>query len=90
VALLDVQSDPPGAAILVDEKPTNQFTPAKLPVPQGEHKIRVRMAGYKDENTLVMLAEGQTGNFSPKLAPAKASKLKPSVWRQLLRGHGNA
>jgi len=75
-AVLEVQSDPPGAAILVDEKPTNKFTPAKLTVPQGEHKLRLRMEGYKDESTVVQLAEGQTLSFSPKLAPAKASKLK--------------
>ncbi|HYN16072.1 MAG TPA: serine/threonine-protein kinase [Terriglobales bacterium] len=75
-AVLEVQSDPPGAAILVDEKPTNKFTPAKLAIPQGEHKVRLRMEGYKDENTVIQLAEGQTFGLSPKLAPAKASKLK--------------
>jgi hypothetical protein len=74
--VVEVQSDPPGAAILLDEKPTNKFTPAKLAIPQGEHKIRLRMAGYKDENTAVTLAEGQTVSFSPKLVPAKTSKLK--------------
>jgi hypothetical protein len=75
-AVLELQSDPPGAAILVDEKPTNRFTPAKLAVPQGEHKVRLRMEGYKDETTVVQLAEGQTFSLSPRLAPAKASKLK--------------
>jgi predicted Ser/Thr protein kinase len=75
-AVLEVQSDPPGAAILVDEKPTNKFTPAKLAVPQGEHKVRLRMEGYKDENTVIQLAEGQTFSLAPKLSPAKASKLK--------------
>jgi len=75
-AVLEVQSDPPGAAILVDEKPTNKFTPAKLAIPQGEHKVRLRMEGYKDENTVIQLTEGQTLSLSPKLAPAKASKLK--------------
>jgi len=75
-AVLELQSDPAGAAILVDEKPTNKFTPAKVAVPQGEHKVRLRMEGYKDESTVVQLAEGQTLSLSPKLAPAKASKLK--------------
>jgi len=75
-AVLELQSDPPGAAILVDEKPTNKFTPAKVAVPQGEHRVRLRMEGFKDESTVVQLAEGQTVNLSPKLAPAKASKLK--------------
>jgi serine/threonine-protein kinase len=75
-AVLEVQSDPPGAAILVDEKPTNKFTPAKLAVPQGDHKVRLRMEGFKDESTVVQLTEGQTLSLSPKLSPAKASKLK--------------
>ena len=75
-AVLDVQSDPPGASIVVDGKPTNRFTPAKLGIPQGEHNVRLLMEGYKDENTVVQLAEGQTFNLSPKLVPAKASKLK--------------
>ena len=75
-AVLELQSDPPGAAILVDEKPTNKFTPAKVAVPQGEHRVRLRMEGFKDESTVVQLAEGQTLSLSPKLAPAKASKLK--------------
>ncbi len=83
-AVVEVQSDPPGAAILVDEKPTNRFTPAKLAVQQGEHKIRLRMEGYKDENTVVQLSEGQTFSLSPKLAPAKASKL-----RRLFGGGGS-
>ncbi len=83
-AVVEVQSDPPGAAILVDEKPTNKFTPAKLAVPQGEHKIRLRMEGYKDESTVIQLAEGQTFSLSPKLAPAKASKL-----RRLFGGGGS-
>lgn len=84
-AVVEVQSDPAGAAILVDEKPTNKFTPAKLALPQGEHKIRLRLEGYKDENTVVTLAEGQTFSLSPKLAPAKASKLK-----RLFGGGGGA
>jgi len=75
-AVVEVQSDPPGAAIVLDDKPTNKFTPARLAVPQGEHKVRLRMEGFKDENTVVQLAEGQTLSLSPKLAPAKASKIK--------------
>ncbi|MGO9442444.1 MAG: protein kinase domain-containing protein [Terriglobales bacterium] len=84
-AIVELQSDPPGAAILVDEKPTNKFTPARLAVPQGEHKIRLRMEGFKDENTVVTLAEGQTLSLSPKLAPAKGSKLK-----RLFKGGGGS
>ena len=75
-AVLEVKSDPAGAAILVDGKPTNKFTPASLAVAQGEHTIRLRMEGFKDENTTVQMNEGQTFSLSPKLTPAKASKLK--------------
>ena len=74
--VLDLQSDPPGAAIVVDGKPTNRFTPAKLGLPQGEHVIRLLMEGYRDEVAPVLVTEGQSVSLSPKLAPAKASKLK--------------
>jgi len=84
-AVVELQSDPPGAAILVDEKPTNKFTPARLAIPQGEHKIRLRMEGFKDENTVITLAEGQTLSLSPKLAPAKGNKLK-----RLFKGGGGS
>jgi len=75
-AVLELQSDPPGAAIVVDGKPTNRFTPTKIALPQGEHQIRFLLEGYKDEITPIQLAEGQSLSLSPKLAPAKASKLK--------------
>jgi len=75
-AVVEVQSDPPGAAIELDDQPTNKFTPARIAVPQGEHKIRLKMEGFKDENTVVQLAEGQTLNLSPKLAAAKGNKIK--------------
>ena len=75
-AVVEVKSDPAGAAILLDGKPTSKFTPASLGVPQGDHTIRLRMEGFKDESTAVQLAEGQTFSISPKLTPAKASKLK--------------
>ena len=74
--VLDLQSDPPGAAIVVDGKPTNRFTPAKLGLPQGEHVIRFLLEGYKDEVSPVLVTEGQSVSLSPKLVPAKASKLK--------------
>ena len=75
-ALLDLQSDPPGAAVIVDNKPTGRFTPAKVSVSQGEHTISLRMEGYKIHNAVVQLAEGQIFSLSPQLSPAKPSKLK--------------
>jgi hypothetical protein len=75
-AVVEVHSDPAGAAILVDNKPTGRFTPATLALPAGEHKIRLAMEGYKDTDAEVTLIEGQNLSLSPKLAPAKASKLK--------------
>jgi len=74
--VLDLQSDPPGAAIVVDGRPTNRFTPAQLALPPGPHVIRLLMEGYRDEVAPVQVTEGQSVSLSPKLAPAKASKLK--------------
>jgi len=74
--VLDLESDPPGAAIVVDGRPTNRFTPTKLGLPPGEHVVRFLLEGYKDEVSPVLVTEGQSVSLSPKLVPAKASKLK--------------
>jgi hypothetical protein len=43
---VQVVSDPPGAAILVDEKRLTETTPATLELPAGKHVIAVVKEGY--------------------------------------------
>jgi hypothetical protein len=60
----------------VDEKPTDHFTPAKIVVTAGQHKVRLRLQGHNDESFTLEIVEGQSYTFSPKLPAAKGSKLK--------------
>ena len=43
---VQVLSDPPGAAILVDERRQAETTPATLELPAGKHVIAVVKEGY--------------------------------------------
>jgi hypothetical protein len=43
---VQVLSDPPGAAILVDERRQTETTPATLELPAGKHVIAVVKEGY--------------------------------------------
>jgi hypothetical protein len=74
--MLAIQSDPPGAAILIDNKPTDKFTPAQVAIGKGEHRVKLRLQGYADETVPVRIAEAQLYTIAPKLTPAKASALK--------------
>lgn len=44
---VQVVSDPPGAAILVDERRLTATTPATLELPAGKHVIAVVKEGYR-------------------------------------------
>jgi hypothetical protein len=74
--MLAIQSDPPGAAILIDNKPTDKFTPAQVPISKGEHRIKLRLQGYDDQTVPVRVAEAQLYTVAPKLTPAKTSAIK--------------
>ena len=67
VATLAVSSAPAGANIFVDGKNSGKFTPAQVPVDQGQHVVLVRKSGYIDETTSAQFTLGQTVNFSPTL-----------------------
>ena len=45
---VDVRSDPPGAEIFLDGKPTGARTPARIEIEggSGEHTVRVAKDGY--------------------------------------------
>jgi serine/threonine-protein kinase len=74
--MLAIQSDPPGAAILIDNKPTDKFTPAQIAISKGEHRIKLRLQGYADQTVPVRIADAQLYTIAPKLTPAKTSAIK--------------
>jgi serine/threonine-protein kinase len=57
---LVITSNPPGADIVVDGKPTGSVTPSKIKVSQGQHAFAVRRDGSKEQAMSVFVLAGQT------------------------------
>lgn len=77
-AVLVIVSDPPGADVLLDDKPQGQ-TPARLRVKAGAHLLEVRAEGYIAERKDVIGVAGVEETVKVALIPkaqAKPSKLK--------------
>jgi len=55
-----ISSNPPGADIVVDGKPTGSVTPSKIKVPQGQHTFAVRKQGAKEQVMSAFVLAGQT------------------------------
>ncbi len=71
---VSVTTNPPGAAILVDGKPTGAFTPAKIKVDPGQHKISVHKPGYREQTSSLSILAGQTFPMGfPAASPGSAS-----------------
>ncbi len=68
-ANVSVNSDPPGAAILLDGHETGRTTPAQLVLDKGTHAIMLRKTGYLDETTSADLQPGQNFQYAPRLKP---------------------
>jgi hypothetical protein len=68
-AIMNVGSDPAGAAIFVDGKDTLRVTPSVLSLEKGTHTILVRKPGYLDETTSASGQPGQTLHFTTTLRP---------------------
>jgi uncharacterized membrane protein len=67
-ATLVVASQPAGASVYIDGRNTGRVTPAHINVTdRGTHTILVRKEGYLDETSTMVMAPGQTLNFSPSL-----------------------
>ncbi len=56
--MVRVNSDPPGAAILVDGQPRNETTPATLNLTAGKHTITVRKEGLRDSEQELEVKDG--------------------------------
>ncbi|HWC20511.1 MAG TPA: protein kinase [Terriglobales bacterium] len=62
-----LSSDPPGADIEIDGKDTTRMTPAEIPVAQGEHKIVLRLGGYREQQVIAYVKKGEVFQFHPVL-----------------------
>jgi serine/threonine protein kinase len=54
-----VRSQPRGAEILLDDADTGLRTPARIEIPQGQHAIRMTLAGYSGRLRTVEVQPGQ-------------------------------
>ena len=80
-ATASINSDPPGAAILIDDREIVKTTPTQIVLGRGMHNITVRKPGFQVATTNVDLQEGQQFSFAPTLKPLDLEKAKES--------HGN-
>jgi len=67
VAQMQVNSSPPGAAVLLDGNPTGKTTPAELKVPKGEHTVSVKMEGFQPSSAKFKVHGGEELEFRPTL-----------------------
>lgn len=80
-AVLVIVSDPPGAEVLLDDKPQGQ-TPARLRVKAGAHLLEVRAEGYITERKDVIGVAGVEETVKVALIPK--AKAKPSNLKKIL------
>ncbi|HEV3042008.1 MAG TPA: serine/threonine-protein kinase [Candidatus Angelobacter sp.] len=75
---LTVNSDPPGANILINGKDTGKISPAEFALDPAAQSIVVHKEGYLDAQTEVKLAAGQTVSYAPVLREAgRTDNIKP-------------
>ena len=70
VAWAQVESNPAGAEILVDNVTTGQVTPARVQVPSGTHRITLKLAGYQLVRRAFQVSEGGSVFLSEPLKAA--------------------
>lgn len=73
LALVRVDSTPPGASISIDGRAQETFarTPARLPLPPGRHKIRLSLPGYESEATETTVERGKQAAVALELSREK-------------------
>jgi len=72
ITSVSVTSEPPGADIDIDGTATGKVTPARVPLAPGEHKIVVRLNGYRNAQVTAMVNKAQVFRFAPVLNPTDA------------------
>ncbi len=71
VALVAVESDPPGAVIYVDRRDLGArgSTPQTLALPPGEHTVLLELAGHEGASATTEARRGETATVRASLAP---------------------
>jgi tetratricopeptide (TPR) repeat protein len=77
-ATLTVQSDVPGASILVDETDSNRATPAELSLSPGHHVIGLLKDGYQHAEQGVDLTPGERETLQLTLVPTPPPQPQPA------------
>lgn len=67
---LSVETDPPGATVLVDGQAWGTTPVAVRPIAPGDHRVRVVKQGYLDNSRVVSVQAGQVGRVQVKLTPS--------------------
>jgi len=60
VAFAQVETNPPGAEILVDGNSTGKSTPSRVQVPAGLHTVTLKLDGFQPVRRTVQVSEGGT------------------------------
>ncbi len=75
---LRVVSDPPGAAVYVDDRAAGSHgqTPFQNPIPTGEHRVWIERAGYAPEERTVEVGLGEQVTVDATLARVTYGRLR--------------
>ncbi len=74
-ASLWVDSRPAGAAVVIDQRRTDERTPVTLTgLTPGRHKVRLELRGYEANETTVELKAGEQGTVKLQLQPSHAEE----------------
>ena len=88
-ARIEVQSDPPGANIFIDNKDTGKQTPATIEVTKGEHSVELRKLGYISTSIAARVGEGDTAHLSQPLRKGTAGGIGKLFGGGTPEGMGN-
>lgn len=88
VALVDIATDPEGAAVLIDEQSSRSHR--SVAVSPGEHQVVVRVPGYRDGETTVSAALGERRSVRMVLdrlfAPVRVESQPPGAKVEIAGG----
>ena len=76
---LSVDSDPAGAAVLVDGQAQGTTPVALQALPAGDHRVRVVKDGYLDNSRVVKVAAGQTERVQVRLTHSAMTTVTTQV-----------
>ena len=76
---LSVDSDPAGAAVLVDGQAQGTTPVALRALPAGDHRVRVMKDGYLDNSRVVKVAAGQTERVQVRLSRNAMTTVTPQA-----------